>query len=262
VSTTEGRPAGHPPHGAIGYLQLPTNDVSASIAFYEAVLGWRGDATYAGFEGPGVIGQWTTELAAVGDGGPGLWFAVDDLYRTLTQVVEHGGRVRERPRLDQGERWLAEVDDPSGNRLGLVAPTRTGRPQTMLMVPDVEASSRWYQELLGLTSDHGGPDYERLLSDGELVLQLHREDVDHHHGPIGDPVQARGNGVLVWFGEVTDFDGVVERVARLGAEVVRAPHRNPPEGQGNGPGHREIWLRDPDGYVVAVASPDGEAWEA
>ena len=131
----------------------------------------------------------------------------------------------------------------------------------MLMVRDVEASSRWYQELVGLTSDHGGPAYERLLADGELVLQLHHEGTDHHHGPVGDPAQPRGNGVLVWLGAVTDFDGVVERAARMRVEVVREPHRNPPEGGGNGPGHREVWLRDPDGYVVAVASPDGEAWE-
>ena len=114
-----------------------------------------------------------------------LWFTVDDLYRTLTRVTDHGGTVRGRPVLDQGERWLVEVDDPSGNRLGLVALATTARSQTMLMVRDVEASSRWYQELLGLVSDHGGPAYERLLADGELVLQLHHEGTDHHHGPIG-----------------------------------------------------------------------------
>jgi catechol 2,3-dioxygenase-like lactoylglutathione lyase family enzyme len=39
----------------------------------------------------------------------------------------------------------------------------------MIAVRDVEASSRWYQELLGLHSDHGGPEYERLLADGDEV---------------------------------------------------------------------------------------------
>ena len=68
-----------------------------------------------------------------------------------------------------------------------------------------------------------------------------------------------GGGVLLWFGDVSDFDDVVARVAELGAPVVRAPHRNPPEGFG--PGHREIWVSDPDGYTVVVASPDGEAIE-
>jgi len=246
--------------GALGYLQLPTTDLDASIAFYEAVLGWRGEATYGSFEAPGLIGQWTTELAPTDDG-PVPWFVVDDLYRALTQVGEHGGSVRQPPMLDQGERWLAEVSDPSGNRLGLVARVTTARAQTMLMVRDVEASSRWYQELVGLTSDHGGPAYERLLADGELVLQLHHEGTDHHHGPVGDPEQPRGNGVLVWLGAVGDFDGVVERAARMQVEVVKEAHRNPPEGGGNGPGHRELWIRDPDGYTVVVASQDGEAWE-
>lgn len=254
-------PGAPPPAGSIGYLQLPTTDLTASIAFYEGVFGWQGEAEHASFEAPGVFGQWTTDLSPAGDHGPVLWLHTDDLYACLHATVEHGGAVRQRPQLDQGDRWLAEVDDPSGNRIGVVARARRARPQTMLMVRDVAASSRWYQRLLGLVSDHGGGDYERLLADGELVLQLHHEGTEHDHGAIGDPGLPRGNGVLVWFGEVSDFDGVVDRAAQLGAEVVKAPHRNPPEGGGNGPGHREIWVRDPDGYVVVAASPDGEAWE-
>jgi catechol 2,3-dioxygenase-like lactoylglutathione lyase family enzyme len=166
-----------------------------------------------------------------------------------------------RPQLDGGERWLVEIDDPAGNRIGVVAHVRSARPQTLIAVRDVEASSRWYQQLLGLRSDHGGPHYERLLSGGELVLQLHSFDVEHGHGRIGDPDATLGNGVVIWFGDVSDFDAVVARAAELGAPVVRAPHRNPPSGEGNGPGHREIWITDPDGYTVVVASPDGEAFE-
>jgi catechol 2,3-dioxygenase-like lactoylglutathione lyase family enzyme len=133
--------------------------------------------------------------------------------------------------------------------------------QTMIVVRDVEASSRWYQQLLGLQSDHGGPDYERLVTGGVLVLQLHNRDVAHHHGLIARSDAEVGNGVLLWFGEVTDFDGVVARAEEIRATVVKAPHRNPPSGQGNGPSHREIWIQDPDGYTVVVASPDGEAYE-
>lgn len=123
---------------------------------------------------------------------------------------------------------------------------------------DVEASSRWYQRLLGCASAHGGPEYERLVAGDQLVMQLHDWDVDHHHGAIGDPdARPYGNGVLLWF-EVDDFDAAVARAGELGAEVVLPPHRNPPEGPG-GPAHREIWMRDPDGYSVVLASPDGEA---
>jgi hypothetical protein len=42
------------------------------------------------------------------------------------------------------------------------------------------------------------------------------------------------------------------------AEVIQSRHRNPPNGDG-GPDQWECWLRDPDGYGVVLASPDGSA---
>ena len=251
----------HPAHGQIGYLQIPAVDVDSSCMFYRSVFGWDADPTYAGFTAPGMIGQFVTDRAPTSSDGIVLWIAVDRLNTVLDAAVEHGGNIVKTPQLDQGERWLAEILDIAGNRLGLFAPAHTAKPQTLLTVGDVEASSNWYQTLLGLRSDHGGPHYERLLSDGELVLQLHSVDVEHGHGRLGDPNVPLGNGVLVWFGEVADFDDVVRRAEELGASVVLAPHRNPPSGEGNGPGHREVWITDLDGYVVVVASPDGEAYE-
>ena len=53
----------------------------------------------------------------------------------------------------------------------------------------------------------------------------------------------------------------IERAEQLKAPIVRPLHRNPPEGEGNGPSQREIWIKDPDGYTVVVASTDGEAYE-
>ena len=50
----------------------------------------------------------------------------------------------------------------------------------------------------------------------------------------------------------------IARAEALGAEVLMPRHRNPPDGNG-GPNHWEIWLRDPDGYKVVLASPDGTA---
>lgn len=132
------------------------------------------------------------------------------------------------------------------------------RPQPLIAVTDVEASSRWYQRLLGCDSGHGGPEYERLVANGVLILQLHSFEVEHHHGRIGDPAdKPYGNGVLLWF-ELDDFDAAVARVAEMKAEVVTPRHRNPPSGAG-GPNHWECWLRDPDGYTVVLASPDGSA---
>ncbi len=132
------------------------------------------------------------------------------------------------------------------------------RPQPLLCVRDVEASSRWYQRLLGLQSAHGGREYERLqTADGRLILQLHAWDVMHDHGAIGDPSLPPGNGVLIWI-EIDDFDAALARANELKSEVVLPKHRNPPDGNG-GPNHWELWIRDLDGYTVVLASPDGSA---
>ena len=51
------------------------------------------------------------------------------------------------------------------------------RPQPMIVVNDVPASSRWYQSLLNVKSGHGGDEYEQLVrEDGTLILQLHEGD--------------------------------------------------------------------------------------
>lgn len=135
----------------------------------------------------------------------------------------------------------------------------TVRPQTLIAVRDVKASSAWYQTLLGVRSgcDPDHPHrllYDRLLSGDTLILQLHRWDAEEHPN-LTEPDRApHGHGVLLWF-EVDDFDTAVDRARRLGARILEEPHVNP------APQHREIWLRDADGYVVVLASPDGEAAE-
>jgi len=122
------------------------------------------------------------------------------------------------------------------------------RPQPLITVADVPAASGFYQAVLGAMSDHGGEEYERLVVDGELVMQLHAADVEHHHGPLGDHLQAAGNGVLLWF-ELDDFDSAVARTRETGAEIVTDVHVNP------NAGHRELWLRDPDGNSLIVVQP-------
>src|ERR1700722_18390906 len=134
----------------------------------------------------------------------------------------------------------------------------TARAQPLIAVRDVRESSRWYARLLGaertsesMRSDHAHL-YDRLLSGGSLVLQLHAWDEEDHPNLVNADAAPPGHGVLLWF-EVDDFDAAVKRARTLKATVVRKPHVNP------APGHREMWVRDPDGYVVVLASPDGEA---
>jgi hypothetical protein len=92
----------------------------------------------------------------------------------------------------------------------------------MIAVRDVVASSRWYQALLGCKSGHGGPEYEQLVHDGRLILQLHHWDA-HEHPHLGDPAsKPYGNGVLLWF-QTDAFDAAVDRATRIRAEVLEPP---------------------------------------
>lgn len=118
----------------------------------------------------------------------------------------------------------------------------------MLVVRDVPASSRFYQRVLAAESGHGGDEYEQIVSNGEVLVQLHAVDVEDHHGRLADPDQPFGNGVLLWF-EVADFEAAVEQVRATGAPVVHDVHTNPNARQ------QEIWVRDPDGYLVVLAGP-------
>lgn len=122
------------------------------------------------------------------------------------------------------------------------------QPQPMVVLADVESGSRWFQEVLGLSSGHGGPEYEMLMDGEMLAVQLHAWEADEHPH-LGDPADpSRGNGVLLWFA-TDDFESVMRRVRSSGNVILDGPLVNPNSRQ------REIWLRGPEGYVVVVAGP-------
>jgi catechol 2,3-dioxygenase-like lactoylglutathione lyase family enzyme len=139
--------------------------------------------------------------------------------------------------------------------MSLRAQTPTAEAQPLIAVRSVRASSRWYAELLGADAlpDHPHRDtYDRIWRSGRLLLQLHSWDADDHPNLVNADAASPGHGVVLWF-QVDDFDAAVERARQLGAEIIEDARFNP------APRHREIWLRDPDGYVVVIASPDGES---
>lgn len=122
------------------------------------------------------------------------------------------------------------------------------RPQPMVVVADVQGASTWFQEVLGLRSAHGGPEYEMLMDGEEMVLQLHRWEADEHPhlGAQTDP--SRGNGLLLWF-STDDFEALVERASNARTKIIDGPLYN-----ANGR-QRELWLEGPEGYRVVVAGP-------
>lgn len=138
---------------------------------------------------------------------------------------------------------------PSARKIPAVA------PQPLIAVRDVRASRQWYAAVVGLDGlpEHPHRDfYDALSASGQTVLQLHAWDEEDHPNLVNREAAPPGHGVVLWF-VVADFEAAVARARRVGAEVVEDAHINP------APSQWEIWLRDPDGYVVVVAGPPGAA---
>ena len=132
-----------------------------------------------------------------------------------------------------------------------------------LMVIDMVASLRFYHEILGATiaftvdteqntamPGQIGPDVVFAsvhFGESELMLQERASLVAD--SPAFDSSTEPGASITL-FVRVDDVD---EIVARLPDDT---PIVKPLETTWYG--MREIWVRDPDGYVVTIATPDGD----
>ena len=119
----------------------------------------------------------------------------------------------------------------------------------LIVVKDVPASSRWYQEVLGVSGGHGGDEFEMIMEGGTLLLMLHHRDFGEHPA-ITDPSGGPGAGVLIYFG-VDDVKPVFDRARAMGAEIIDEPRENPKARA------VEFSLKDPDGYAVTVSQWTG-----
>ncbi len=125
------------------------------------------------------------------------------------------------------------------------------QPQPLIAVRDVRKSTLWYGLLLDLTytvSEHDEL-YQRMMDGKRMVLQLHAWDEEDHPNLTDRDKAKPGHGVLIWF-QVADVEEVAGRARRLGAKILQGPAVN------ENSGATEIWIEDPDGYVVVAASAD------
>ncbi|CAA0104070.1 Uncharacterised protein [Zhongshania aliphaticivorans] len=117
----------------------------------------------------------------------------------------------------------------------------------LIVVQDVEKASSFYQAVLGLRSGHGGKEYEMLMYQDKLVLQLHKPDV-HEHPAMWQANMSNGNGVILWF-SCDNFEQTLINIRQSAAVIVADPHINPNANQ------HEIWFKDQDGYLIVVSQP-------
>jgi catechol 2,3-dioxygenase-like lactoylglutathione lyase family enzyme len=121
----------------------------------------------------------------------------------------------------------------------------------MIAVKDVRASAEWYGRLLGCRFDLVAEDFARLRDDDRILVVLHARHADEHRAWSAGASRAPGDGFLLWI-VADDFDAVCRRASELHAKIVVEPHRN------DAGDARELVLRDPDGYAIAITEPPND----
>ena len=111
-------------NGKVCYVEIPALDIARSVAFYQAVFGWRTrqrrDGSIAFDDGVGeVSGTWVTGRPA-SSGQPGIliYVMVDSVAATIDSVLAQGGELVQPIGVDAPE-ITARFRDPAGNILGL-----------------------------------------------------------------------------------------------------------------------------------------------
>ena len=120
--------------------------------------------------------------------------------------------------------------------------------QTFLMVSDIEASTAFYEDALGLEiADRGDRSTAFATGETELMIEQDFDEAELAAFGLDPPGDDRGDGVIVVI-EVEDVDAVYEQASAAGADVVLEP-------TDVDWGRRLCLVRDPDGYVLEVSRP-------
>ena len=115
------------PLGPIMQVLVPVTDLERAVAFYEDVLDLPLLFRFPGnafFDAHGVRLYLATPTEPGFDGASTLYFRVEDVGATLDLLESRGATVREQPEIVFGtvdyDLWLAFVNDPDGNNIGLM----------------------------------------------------------------------------------------------------------------------------------------------
>lgn len=113
----------------------------------------------------------------------------------------------------------------------------------IIAVRDMEASCRWYKDLLGCECQ--GEHIKNLIDESnQVLLCLHVWEEDDHP-TMKDFSITPGNGLILYF-RVPDLGAIRENAKRLKARIDEEIHTNPNSRV------REFSLWDLDGYYLII----------
>lgn len=113
----------------------------------------------------------------------------------------------------------------------------------IIAVKDMDASSKWYQMVLGCRGR--GHHIITLMSENdEILLCLHKWG-EHEHPTMTNPNIPQGNGLILYF-RTENMNAIRHNVEKMDYPVEDDIHLNLNSGK------KEFSLRDPDGYYLTI----------
>lgn len=116
----------------------------------------------------------------------------------------------------------------------------------IIAVKDVENSSKWYQNIFGLRSMHGGGEFDVLVNkNNEVIICLHKIDL-HDHPTMQSKNIKIGNGLILYF-RMANMAQIRKRLGSINYNVEKEIALN------TNSRRKEFSLKDPDGYYLIVS---------
>ena len=116
----------------------------------------------------------------------------------------------------------------------------------IIAVKDVEASTKWYQQVFGFGRVHGGEGrFAVLVSENDEILLCLLKWEEDHHATMTNPGITPGNGLILYF-RTENMNEIRQNVEKNGGIVEEDVHLNPNSHK------KEFSLRDPDGYYLTI----------
>ena len=115
----------------IGQVALTVDDIAQAKDFYQNTLGMKFlfDAGHLAFLQCGSVRIMLTQPEKPGPrGGTILYYKVDDIHSTCAQIKARGAALLEEPhliaRMPDHDLWMASLNDPGDNILGIMCELR------------------------------------------------------------------------------------------------------------------------------------------
>jgi len=117
-----------------------------------------------------------------------------------------------------------------------------------LTCKDVEASIRWYEQVLGFnvafSFEHAGKVVGAVIVAGDIRIVLNQDD-----GALGwDRIKGQGFYLQINVASAADVDAAAERIRAAGGTLIDEPSDRPW-------GARMFQFRDRDGFKLGVSTP-------